>query len=56
MRVTTRDPVSGNGITGRETGPVVIEGSGEAALKIHFESGHNRQEYLKILPRRPAAR
>ena len=55
MRVTTRDPITGNDVTDRETAPFVTEGSGENALKIYFESEHSRQEYLKILPRIPGA-
>jgi hypothetical protein len=46
--------MSGNEVADRETAPFVIEGHGEGALRIHFESEHNRREYLKILPRRPA--
>lgn len=55
MRVTTRDPMTGNDVTDRETAPFVIEGSGENPLKIHFESEQSRREYLKIQPRRPEA-
>jgi len=55
LRVTTRDPMTGNDVANRETAPFVIEGSGENALKIHFESEHSRREYLKVLPRTPEA-
>ena len=53
MRVTTRDPMTGNEVADHQTAPFVIEGSGDNALRIHFESEHSRQEYLKILPRTP---
>lgn len=53
MRVTTRDPMTGNDVADRETAPFVIEGSGENALMIHFESEQSRQAYLEILPRKP---
>lgn len=55
MRVTTRDPITGNDVADRDTAPFVTEGSGENALKICFESEHSRREYLKILPRTPTA-
>jgi hypothetical protein len=47
--------MTGNDVADRETSPFVIEGSGENALKIHFESEQSRREYLKIQPRRPEA-
>jgi len=47
--------MTGNEVANRETAPIVIEGNGEHALKIHFESEHSRQEYLEILPRTPEA-
>lgn len=55
MRVTTRDPMTGNDVADPATAPFVTEGRGENALKIHFETEDSRQEYLKILPRTPAA-
>lgn len=55
MRVTTRDPMTGNEVADPATAPSVIEGRGESALKIHFESEASREEYLKILPRTPEA-
>ncbi len=47
--------MTGNDVADRESAPFVIEGRGENALKIYFESEHSRQEYLKILPRTPEA-
>ena len=46
MRVTTTDPISGNDVTDLENAPFVIEGSGEDALKIYFESQQNKESYL----------
>lgn len=53
MRVTTRDPMTGNDVKNPATAPFVLEGQGEGALRIHFESEETRQEYLAILPRTP---
>ena len=55
MRVTTRDPITGNDVTDPADAPYVTEGRGENALRIYFESEHSRQEYLTILPRTPEA-
>ena len=55
MRITTRDPMTGNEVADPATAPSVIEGQGDNALRIHFESEASRQEYLKILPRTPGA-
>ena len=55
MSVTTRDPITGNDVKDREISPFLTEGSGENALKIHFESVESRQEYLSIPPRTPEA-
>lgn len=48
MRVTTTDPMTGNDVADLENAPYVIEGQGNDALKIYFESVANRQEYLDI--------
>ena len=55
MRVTNRDPITGNDVADVEHAPYVVEGQGENALKIYFESEQSRQEYVKILPRLPQA-
>ena len=55
MRVTTRDPITGNDVSDRENAPSVVEGVGENALKIYFECEQSRLEYLSILPRVPEA-
>lgn len=54
MRVTTRDPMTGNDVRDPASAPFVLEGQGEGALKICFESEQSRQAYLAILPRTPA--
>jgi hypothetical protein len=38
MITSTRDPISMNEITDLENAPFVIEGKGDNALKIYFES------------------
>lgn len=53
MRVTTRDPMTGNDVRDPARAPFVVEGQGEGALVIYFESEQSRQEYLAILPRTP---
>ncbi len=46
MRVPTTDPMTGNEVTETETAPFVIEGDGDDALKIYFESEASRQDYV----------
>lgn len=46
MRYKTTDPITGNDVTSLESAPYVIEGSGEDALKIYFESERSRTAYL----------
>jgi len=48
MITTTLDPISMNDVVDPESAPFIIEGEGENALKIYFESEANRQEYLAI--------
>jgi hypothetical protein len=48
MLTTTRDPISMNDVTDLENAPFVVEGTGESALKIYFESETNKREYLDI--------
>lgn len=55
MRVTTRDPMTGNEVSDLDNAPFVLEGKGKGALKIYFESEQTRQEYLEIEPRIPQA-
>jgi hypothetical protein len=45
--------MTGNDVKNPATAPFVLEGQGEGALRIHFESEETRQEYLAILPRTP---
>lgn len=53
MRVTTRDPISGNDVAEWNDAPFVIEGKGGGALKIYFETERNKQEYVEIVARCP---
>lgn len=46
MITTTLDPISLNDVTDIENAPYVIEGEGQNALKIYFESEENKREYL----------
>jgi hypothetical protein len=55
MRVTTRDPMTGNDVRDRENAPFVLEGKGAGALKICFESEQTKQQYLEIPVRTPEA-
>ena len=48
IRISTTDPITGVDIPHPETHPFVIEGTGESALKIFFESEENRRIYLDI--------
>jgi hypothetical protein len=40
--------MTGNDVADLENAPFVIEGEGNDALKIYFESPESRQEYLDI--------
>ena len=55
MRITTRDPITGNDISDRANAPSVVEGVGENALTIYFESEESRPQYMSTLPRTPQA-
>jgi hypothetical protein len=46
MITTTLDPITLNDVTDIENAPYVIEGEGDGALRIYFESEKNKQEYL----------
>ncbi len=46
MITTTLDPITLNDVTDIENAPYVIEGEGDGALKIYFESEENKQTYL----------
>jgi hypothetical protein len=48
MKVTTTDPMTGNDVLDLDNAPFIVEGSGENALKIYFESEASKQEYLEF--------
>ena len=48
MRISTTDPMTLNDVKDVDNAPFVIEGEGEGAIKICFESEQNRDEYLAI--------
>ena len=48
MRTTTLDPISLEDVTDLETAPFVVEGEGDNAIKIYFQSAANRDEYLQM--------
>lgn len=47
MIVTTTDPVTGKEVCNPESHPFLIEGEGEYALKIYFESEATKRAYLE---------
>ena len=53
MRVTNTDPISGNDVVDLDSAPYVIEGNGDDALKIYFESEENKASYLEIESKTP---
>ncbi len=53
MRIETTDPISGVTIKNPEERPLVIEGQGQGALKIYFESEANKKVYLDIATEHP---
>jgi len=48
MRATSTDPMTGNEVTDTASAPFVIEGKGEGALKIYFESEASKREILEF--------
>ncbi|HPB74384.1 MAG TPA: hypothetical protein PLY96_03910 [Chromatiaceae bacterium] len=46
MITTTLDPITLVDVTDLDNAPFIIEGSGDNALKIYFQSEANKQEYL----------
>lgn len=48
MRRSTLDPITLNDVTDLENAPFVIEGIGDNAIQIYFESVENRDEYLNM--------
>jgi hypothetical protein len=47
MIVTTTDPITGKEVFNPETHPFLIEGEGDYALKIYFESEATKRAYLE---------
>lgn len=45
MRICTTDPMTLNDVTDTENSPCVMEGEGEGAIRIYFESEQNRDDY-----------
>ena len=48
MRIRTTDPITLNTVEDPESYPFIIEGEGENAMKIYFESEENKKAYLHI--------
>lgn len=48
MRTSTLDPISLEDVTDLENAPFVIEGEGDSAIKVYFQSEDNRREYLEM--------
>lgn len=48
MRISTLDPITLNDVTDIDNAPFVVEGDGEGAIRIYFESEANKAEYLSI--------
>lgn len=48
MIVSTTDPITGADIRDLEHHPFLVEGQGDTAVKIYFESEQTRQAYMDI--------
>jgi hypothetical protein len=48
MRICLTDPISGNDVRNITLAPFVIEGRGDGAIKIYFESERNKAEYQGV--------
>ncbi len=53
MRVSTTDPITLHDVPNPESHPYVIEGEGDSAIKIYFESEETKNEYLNIAVEHP---
>lgn len=53
MRISTTDPISMNDVPDPGNHPFVVEGEGDGAIKIYFESEENKQAYLDIAVEHP---
>ncbi len=53
MRISTTDPITMRDIPDPENHPFIVEGEGENALKIYFESEETKNEYLGISVEHP---
>jgi hypothetical protein len=53
MRVSTTDPITLRDVPNPEEHPFVIEGEGDTAIKIYFESEDTKREYLDIQVEHP---
>ncbi len=48
MMVSTTDPITLHDIPSPEKHPFIVEGEGDTAIKIYFESEETRQAYMDI--------
>jgi hypothetical protein len=48
MRISTLDPMSLNDVQDIDNAPYVIDGDGDNAIKIYFESEQSKTEYLEL--------
>ena len=48
MRISTTDPITLHDVPDPARHPYVIEGEGESALKIYFETEETRRAYLEL--------
>ena len=53
MRISTTDPITMNNVTNPATHPFVIEGQGQNAIKIYFESEKTKHIYETIPTEHP---
>jgi hypothetical protein len=44
--ITTTDPITGEHLHNLDSKPFIVEGEGDLAVKIYFESEDTRQRYL----------
>jgi hypothetical protein len=53
MRISTTDPITGNDVTDLDKHPFVVEGQGDGAIKIYFETEESKKAYLEIETEHP---
>jgi hypothetical protein len=53
MMISTTDPITLRDVTDLDNHPFIVEGEGDTAIKIYFESEETKREYMDIAVEHP---